>query len=130
MTVRTIAVALWSYRDAGRRWIAYHGDLVDLAGIDPADVERAERLGVFAPEPDPEPDPAAPGVPSPALGAAEVAAAVDGTAAEVGPEPDVPRPKRTALMDEWVAYAVRRGMDRATAEAASKAELIKALAGD
>ena len=51
MTTRTVAVALWRYRDGtGKRRRAHHGQTVDLDDVQPSDRERAERLEVFEPE--------------------------------------------------------------------------------
>ena len=59
---------------------------------------------------------------------------------ESTPEPPIPtepapeggrrveQPKRTALKDEWVEFAVAKGLDRADAEAMNKDDLIAALA--
>ncbi|WP_369024074.1 hypothetical protein [Nocardia cyriacigeorgica] len=42
----------------------------------------------------------------------------------------VNRPKQTALKDEWVRYAVARGMAEAEAEALTKSELIERFGQD
>lgn len=99
MIARTVAVALWHYRDTTDRVRrAHYGQVVDLADVQPADTERAERLGVFRGNPQKS------NADTPAL-----------------EKPAVRAPK-----DEWVEYAVSRGVNQGEAEAMSKAELIAA----
>ena len=76
-----------------------------------------------------------PGVIAPAHAAALLSEGHNDTASrshlagEPAPVPvAVPRPKQAADKDDWIAYAVSRGMDEAEARSMTKPQLLAALA--
>jgi len=108
MALMKIKVATWEYLDSeGRRRRAYFDDTVDLTE---AEVERAEKAGVFAA----------------GRVAPEAAEEADGGADEAAVDS---MPLQAAPKAAWVEYAVSRGVERAEAEALSKADLRARLMG-
>ena len=96
----------------------FRGDA--LSDLEEADVPRLLAAGAIrevTDEPEPEDEdeqPTEPPVPDEPQPAPERARRVEA-------------PRRTALKDEWVEYAVTKGFDRADAEAMNKDDLIAAL---
>lgn len=123
MAARTVRVATWEYLNhEGKRRRAYYGQVIDVPDEETA---RGEKAGVFGPPADPQAEPSEDEVAEPETQSREDEA----DSSELDSTGTVPleRPAFTALKSAWVDYAAAVGWDRAQAEDASKAELIKAL---
>ncbi|WP_084865876.1 hypothetical protein [Prescottella equi] len=99
MARKKIRVALWEYRNAdGKRRLCYFGDTVELTD---AEIERGTAAGVFD-QPEPELVVVDDAEPAPS----------DDAAAPAAPAADAPRrPRATATIEKWAAYAKVRGID-------------------
>lgn len=109
MTIRTLGVALWEYRDhGGRKRRAYFGDTIELTDAEEA---RGDHAQVFA---------ADPGLRHPV--------GVTGNTDQELTTSGLQRPQKRAPKADWVEFAVQIGVDRARAEALPKPALISATA--
>lgn len=133
-----VRAAVWAYRTAaGRRRVAYFGDVVDLTE---AEHERADRAGVLTPEPvadEPTVDLVPPddgGDLFPRLADENGGDQGDGGGSDESDQGDgdgpvvVPRPaSTTSPKAEWHAYAVSRGIPAEEAGRMSRAEIAARL---
>ncbi|QIS00986.1 hypothetical protein F5X71_00365 [Nocardia brasiliensis] len=132
-----IRAAVWAYRTAaGRRRLAYFGDVVDLTEDE---YERADRAGVLTPEPvaaEPVVELVLPdgGDLFPRLADDsddDQSDQDDGDGSDEGDQGDdtaVPRPaSTTSPKAEWHAYAVSRGIPAEEAGRMSRAEIAARL---
>ncbi|ETT26249.1 hypothetical protein RAJCM14343_5814 [Rhodococcus aetherivorans] len=102
------------------------GDTV--TGLDEVEVARLLRAGAIVDAEQVRPAPVPP-VDDDQVDTAGAGDGEPGGAGEPAPVPvAVPRPKQAADKDDWIAYAVSRGMDEAEARSMTKPQLLAALA--
>lgn len=102
------------------------GDTV--TGLDEGEVARLLRAGAIVDAEQVRPAPVPP-VDDDQVDTAGAGDGEPGGAGEPAPVPvTVPRPRQAADKDDWIAYAVSRGMDEAEARSMTKPQLLAALA--
>lgn len=110
----------WDDKGVATRTVRrFRGDV--LTDLEAEDVPRLLAAGAIREVTD-EPEPEAADEPIP-----ESSSPAE---SQPAPEPErrIEQPRRTAPKDQWVEYAVSKGLDRADAEAMNKDDLIAALA--
>lgn len=100
-----------------------------VAGLDEVEVARLLRAGAIIDAEQVRPAAAPPVDDDDQVDTVAAGAGEPGGTSQPAPVPAaVPRPKQAADKDDWIAYAVSRGMDEAEARSMTKPQLLAALA--